>query len=47
MAKLDKDTEQRATEKIEAQRDGLEDLAESDSPASWIAETLLEAANDA
>jgi len=40
-------SEQRATEKIKAQRDELEDLAESDNPASWIAGTLLEAANDA
>jgi hypothetical protein len=46
MPELDKATEQRATEKIEAQRDELEDLAESDNPTSWIAETLLEAAND-
>lgn len=43
----DTETEQRAVAKIEAKRDELEALAESDNPASWIAETLLEAANDA
>lgn len=46
MTKLDKATEQRATEKIEAQRTELQELAASDNPTSWIAETLLEAVND-
>jgi len=40
-------SDKQATEKIEAQREELEALAESDNPTSWIAETLLEGADDA
>ena len=32
--------------KIKAKEDELRDLAESDSPAGWIAEALLEAAEE-
>lgn len=33
-------------EKVEANRDDLEELAESDLPVAWVAETLLEAAEE-
>lgn len=33
-------------EKVESERDALEDLADSDLPCAEIAETLLEAAAD-
>lgn len=35
-----------AVEKVEAKREELEGLAESDNPASWVAEMLLEAAEE-
>jgi hypothetical protein len=34
-------------EAVREHRDDLEDLAESNLPANWVAEALLEAADDA
>jgi uncharacterized Zn finger protein (UPF0148 family) len=37
----------RTHEKIEQNRDAIADLAESDSPASWVAKCLLSPETDA
>lgn len=37
---------ERGAEKVDRKRDELEELAESDNLASWVAETLLEAADE-
>jgi len=35
-----------AIEKIEANRDGLEELAKRDVPCAWVAQELLEIVDD-
>lgn len=36
-----------AVRKVEEKREALEELAASDGPAAWVAEELLEAAEEA